>query len=57
MATIINFQEYVQKKGKSNQCEESESVSSESGRIIYFNELQFCHIHSLCKFSDLQSEK
>lgn len=36
MAIIINFQEYVKKRGKSNLHKELEDVSSEAGRIIYF---------------------
>lgn len=37
MAIIIDFQEYVKKKGKSNQHIESGSISSEFGKIVYFN--------------------
>lgn len=37
MAIIINFQEYVKRSGRSNQRRESKGISSEVGRIIYFN--------------------
>lgn len=37
MAIIINFQEYVKKKGMSNKQRESKGISSEIGRIVYFN--------------------
>ena len=37
MAIIISFEEYVRTKGKSKQHEELKSISSEFGRIVYFN--------------------
>ncbi len=37
MAIIIIFQEYVKESGKINQYRGAKDVSSEIGRIVYFN--------------------